>query len=288
MIRHVLYLDTSHISEIARNSSAPGAEALLRILQSDRAALAISLMHFIELASPDFASVGDVKALLREVPIAFAVSTEEVWASEMAVSCALAGGKVREPPRVFCRTALDWCRGPSPTPGHAVDYLEAFIEQPELRVQILDVAAEAARVSMMKAQAAIIRDPRLPLRLSVSNHLEEFRARNPDYAGGLTSEQVVDKAGGPPAFPSLAVFHCTISERLKLADQKSTINDVLDEYHAAYAPYAAATALDRRTVARVRHGGLAEKHRVTARLEEVSTLFEQVESGLLVPDASIF
>ncbi len=286
MSRHVLYLDTNHLSEVARNPAAPSAAPVLRILQDDRARLAISLLHYIELASPAFTSVGDVKALLRDVPLAYALSNEEVWDAETAVACAKATGRDRTPPRVFCVTALDWCGGPSPTDGDAVDFLEALIEQPQLRSQVLDVAAVAAKVSMMKTQAAIVKQPELPLQLSVADHLQLFRQHNGDYAGGLHPHEVIAGAGGPTCFPSLNMFHCTLRERLSLMGQKSTSNDVLDEYHASYAPYSAATALDRRTAARVRTAQLADRHRVTAQLSDIPGLLERVEAGALLPEPS--
>ncbi len=279
MSQLVLYLDTNHLSNLARGPSAPEAQAVIRLLQSGRSRLAVSLMHFVELASPGFASVADARALLRDVPVAWTLSTAEVWDSEIAVACAKARGLTREPPRVFCSTALDWSRGPSPAPGNAADFLDAVIEQPAERESLLRAADEAARTTMLKTDAALIKHPDIPLLRFVEDHLAEGRRRTAGYADGLDAADVVRLSGGYAAVPSLHLFHSTIGQRLRLVAQKSTRNDVFDDYHAAYAPYAATTALDRGTAARVRSAGLAERHRVTACLGDVPGLIDDVESG---------
>lgn len=287
MSQLVVYLDTNHVSDIARDPGHRERRAVLGLLQSGRVRLSMSLIHFVELASADVKITSAIKQMLSDVPVAWALSTEEVWDSEIAVACARAVGKTRGPPRVFCETALDWSRGPTPTPGSAVEFLEVMIDQPGLRVDLLRIADEAARVSMMKTKAALITRPDLPLQLSVASHLEDFRTRNWDYGGGLEAGEVIRLVGGSRAFPSLDLYHATIGQRLRQVAQKSTRNDVFDEYHASYAPYSAATALDRGAAARVRSAGLADRHRVTARLADVPGLVECAQNGNSPPEASM-
>jgi hypothetical protein len=52
----------------------------------------------------------------------------------------------------------------------------------------------------------------------------------------------------------------------------SESNDVMDEWHACYAPYASAVALDRRTAARFQMTHLREASRVTHRLQDVQAI----------------
>ncbi len=241
----VLYLDTNHVSELARCPTATDQAAVLGLLQSGRGRLAISLVHFIELAAPDFRSVDDARGLLRDVPVAWTVSTEELWDGEIAVACARARGLERQPPRVFCENSLDWSRWPSPASGNAAEFLDSLIEQPALRDGLLQVADEWARASMLKTEAALIKVPGLPLELAVDAHLAGWRERNAHYADGLNATEIVRAVGGSVGFPSLNMFHRTIEQRLRQVSQKSTRNDIFDDYHAAYAPYAAVTALDR-------------------------------------------
>jgi hypothetical protein len=164
--------------------------------------------------------------------------------------------------------------------------LEALVKQPGLRKGLLDVAKEAAQRSMIKTEAVLVKQPVFPLRIVVQDHLDSWRARNWDYALGLDADDIIRSAGGPPGFPSLHTYHSTLRERLKLADQKSTRNDVFDEYHAAYAPYAAVTALDRPTVSRLKAARLNVVHRVTALLSDVLGILEKVERGQITPVAS--
>lgn len=285
-MRPVLYLDTNHISEIARHPDRADSQPVVAALQGSRAALAITLIHFVELSDPGFSSFTAVRDLLRSVPVAWTGSTTEVWDSEIAVACARARGITREPPRVFHKDALDWSRGPSPTSDDAGTFLEDLVKQSELREGLLDVAKEAAQVSMIKTEAVLVKEPVFPLRIGVQDHLDSWRARNWDYALGLDADDIIRSAGGPPGFPSLHTYHSTLRERLKLADQKSTKNDVFDEYHAAYAPYAAVTALDRATVSRLKAAGLNVVHRVTAFLSDVPGILERVERGAITPVAS--
>ena len=277
----VVNLDTNHISDLARDPHKPACAAVISMLQGGRAQLAISLLHFVELSDPGFRSFESVCELLDSVPVAWAVSTEEIFEEEIALACARAAAKERPPPRVFHDSMRNWSRGPNPASGSAADGLRAARDVPEFRMQLLGVAEDAARTSMMKGDAALAREPGLPLRLAIEAHLAHFRSRNDTYADGLTAESIIERVGGSNAFPARRMFEAVLRERLLQPAQKSTRNDVFDEYCAAYAPYAAVTALDRRTVARARSAKVPWIARLTARLTDVPRIVDQVVSGAL-------
>ena len=276
MTWRVLYLDTNHISDLARHASAPSSVATLRLLQDGSLQLSLTFLHFVELSAASFCSFPEVKALLDNVPIAWTVSTTELWDAEVAVACAQAKGLVRGPPKPFCASALGWSRGPDPARGSAGDFLEVMHENQTLREQLLSVAEDAARLSAMKTDALIVRHPELPLYRLIDEHLDDRRSKNPDYAMGLEAAAIVQRVGGREAFPSACVHQAVIRQRLLDTRQRGTSNDVLDEYHAAYAPYCVATVLDRRTLSRVRSAKLDVKYRVTSRLGDIPSLLARV------------
>lgn len=278
MTWRTLYLDTNHLSDLARGPSAPEAAAVIRLLQSGDLSLAFTLLHFVELSDIRFKSFPELKALISDLPIAWTVSTTELWDAEVAVACAKARGIERAPPKVFCDSSVDWSRGPSPAVGSAADFLQTIRDNQPQREQLLKAAEDAARLSDLKTAAVIVANPDIPLLRLIEEHLNDRRASNFDYAFDVDPASLLATLGRR-AFPSASVHQSIIRQRLLDTSQKSTGNDVFDEYHAAYAPYCVATALDRRTLARARGAKINDTFRMTSRLAEVPKLMEQVASG---------
>src|SRR5687768_11326290 len=81
--QRIIYLDTNHLSTLAGVRSDAASRAILELLASGRACLAISIAHFVELAAPSFKSVDLVKNLLSRVPVVLANIRERVMDEEV-------------------------------------------------------------------------------------------------------------------------------------------------------------------------------------------------------------
>jgi hypothetical protein len=73
---------------------------------------------------------------------------------------------------------------------------------------------------------------------------------------------------------------------MKDVSQKSTPNDVLDEFTCFYAPYAAVTAVDGPTFHRARMARLSSLDRMTRSVSDVPGILDRVTAGDLLPLAS--
>ncbi|MEW5928675.1 MAG: hypothetical protein AB1941_14500 [Gemmatimonadota bacterium] len=276
-------LDTNHLSDLARDPSQPAHDAVIRRLQDGTAAIALSIFHLVELGSPTFRSAVELRALLRDVHHVLANPFENIEDEEIACAVARAGGLSRRPPHVFARDTSEWGYHPGVPGGTALDLFEAFDRLQDDRQEMLDVANWGAQASMMKQDAALMKDPLLPLTLAVQRHLDTRRERLPSYGGGMSAGEVIARVGGKDAFPAYQVQESLVTQRMRDAGQKSTSNDVFDEYIAFYAPYAAVTAVDRRTLPRAKMARLACVPRMTRYLSEVPAILDRVIAGELVP-----
>src|SRR5690606_33407005 len=93
---------------------------------------------------------------------------------------------------------------------------------------------------------------------------------------GLTPEQVLLCAGGIAGMPSIHVSHSLARTRLRDERYRTDSNDQIDEWHASYAPYVAAMALDRRTAARFQDAGLPHAAKVTHRLQDIPAILSDL------------
>lgn len=279
--KEAVLLDTNHLSDLARDPSAPASTEVIRRLHRGDGVLAIGLFNLLELADPAFKDLPEVFALLRDVPTVLANPYENVEDEEFALAVAKANGLTRRPPRVFAKDTSEWGYHVGPVGGGPVDMIEAFRQLPGSREEILAKATWGAESSMMKDSAALIREPELPLTLALQRHLDMQRLRFPGYGNGLTASQVIERVGGNAAFPGYQVQESLLAQRMKDPGQKSTKNDVFDEFIAFYAPYAAATALDRRTFHRARMAKLSSVPRMTRDLSQVPAILDRVIAGEL-------
>jgi hypothetical protein len=284
----VLLLDTSHLSDLAYGPTTPASAEVLRRLQRGDATLAVSLFQILEFAHPGFEHVGDIRALLADVPHVLANPFEDVVDEEMALVCARVTGKRRRAPRVWAHDTSEWGYHIGPIGGSAVDMLDAFRQTQVERAQIHAMAEYGAAGSMMKDRAALVQSPELPLTLALQRHIDLQRLRHPPYAAGLSGADVLARAGGPVAFPAYHTQEALVAQRMRDPGQKSTPNDVYDEFIACYAPYAAVTAVDRRTLHRARMARLDAVPRMTRHLADVPGLLDRALAGELVPVESAY
>lgn len=277
--------DTGVLSDLAREPTSVRSRAMLSVLEDGRGCLAISDMQLYELAAPElkpetYASVRDI---LRDVPVQLINPWEDVADEEVAYAVGRAVGSEVRPPRVFAASLREFGMWRVP-PGESLpDFLDLMRSVPKPRQQIMAVADEVAAASMLKGAATLVHSPDLPLTLRVERHLTKWRSLVPGYGRGLTANELIAMAGGEAAFPFIATHLRIVQVRLLQAEQKSTRNDVWDEYIAAYSPYVPATIVDRPTMHRMREAGLPHVARVTARPEEVAGILERVAAGELSP-----
>lgn len=274
-----ILLDTNHLSDIAREPGKPACVEVLRRLRDGQATLVVTLFHLIELSDPAFTSVGELTALLRATPHLLANPFEDVEEEEIASACARASGLRRRPPRVFAPDTSEWGSHGGPVGGSAVDMLEVFRVVTSPRDEVVAMAAWGASASMLKDRATLVREPTLPLQLAVTRHLEMHRRTFSAYAAGLTAAEVIERAGGPEFFAGYHVQESLTKQRMLTSGQKSTANDVFDELNAFYAPYCAATALDRGTFHRASVARLACVDRMTNDLAAVPGILDLVAAG---------
>lgn len=274
---HNLNLDTNHLSELAKAPTADGSRAVLDLLGAGKARLAISTFHLLELAAPGFRSVDKVRDLLRKVPTVLLNPLENIQDEELAVAVARATGRTRRPPRVFASSTVDWGYHIGSPGGGPVEMLGALSQLQGIRSDFLKVAAYGAKVSMMKTDAAVIRTPGVPISLAMDRHISELRLRTSFYGDGLSGREILERVGGLAALPMHQAHEEIVIQRLRQLDQKSTGNDIFDEYIAAYAPYVTVTALDRRTYHRVRATNLPFVPRVTRELASIPEILARVE-----------
>jgi hypothetical protein len=261
---------------------------VITLLQREEATLAVSYLQILELAAPSFTSLPDLKALLSDLPHVLANPFENVADEEIAFVVARVNGLSRRPPRVFARDTSEWGYHVGPVGGTAVDMLDAVSESTEQRDQIRAMAKWGAESSMLKGEAALAKNPKLPLTLAVQHHLDQQRKTYKKYGMGLSAEEIVKRAGGRAAFPGYEVQESLVAERMADKGQKSSANDVFDEFIAFYAPYAAATAVDKRTLHRAKMAKLPAVPRMTRYLSEIPSIVERVRSGALTVMASAF
>lgn len=284
----VLVLDTNHISDLARFSSTSESAAVIGRLQRGDAALAISIFHLVELSNSAFASIADARALLNDVPHVLANPYENIEDEEMASACAQATGRIRRSPRVWARDTSEWGYHPGPAGGSALEMLDAFAAMDTQRDELLNLADYGARASMMKANATLVKDPMIPLTLALQHHIDGRRGRFPSYADGLNASEILQSVGGKSAFPGYQMQEALVDQRMRDPGQKSSANDIFDEYIAFYAPYAAVTAVDRRTLHRAKMANVPALPRMTRYLGEVVPILDRVVSGELKPVTSAF
>lgn len=277
-----IYLDNNHLSDLIFGPEY-AVMSTMSILAGGRALLAISLWHIVELSRVSPERAERVRAFMRSVPIRLAIDTGRLRDDEIAYAIARLRGFERRPPRVFVRTLTDWAPSHTAPLGYsAVDFFEIMHRDPAYREAMMKTPREGAEIAvMMREHAAVVRDLLEPLTKAVADHLDEWRWRQRDYAAGLTAREIVD-AIGENVCPSAAA--CNRLARVRLLDKsKADPNDIVDEDHAAYAPYAAVLATDGPTAHRFRQGKVPASVRVTSRLNEVAPLFERVMARAVAP-----
>lgn len=269
----VLYLDTNHLSRLARSPHAPHCGAVRELLRQGPFHLALTFLHLQELSAPAFKSRGAVGVLLDDVPVAWAPSPDQIFDREVRAAIRLATTGSAESTSVFDPDFVRTFGAPRDADIPISQMLEAMAEHPTLRDHLRGAAEYGAAADHdFGRAAAVVRNPKEP----ILAHIRDLNAMTSPaglhFPRSISPEEIFDRAGGLAGFPAINVVHSLARTRLKDESFRASENDVFDEWHASYAPYCAAMALDRRTTARFRMTRLPEAARVTHRLVDVPSL----------------
>ena len=269
----VIYLDTNHLSHVARYPERPDSRMVFDLLQRGDYHLGVSLLHIQELSAPAFRSRRAVGTLLDQVPVAWAPSPDDVFAQEVrwGIERALTGLVVKH--QVFTPSFIQAFGAPPNANIPISEMLEAMADRSDLRDHLREAAAYGALAdSHFKRTAAVVRAPEEP----ILSHIRELNVRQ--TPAGVTlphpypPEEILRRAGGLSGFPANNIAHSLARVRLSDERFRTEENDLIDEWHACYVPYCIAMALDRRTAARFRTAHLPEANRVTHRLDELPAI----------------
>ncbi len=269
----IVYLDTNHLSELALRPDGNGASEVLQLLATARLRLGLSLLHLQELSAPGFAGRAEVGRLLDRVPVSWAPFIEKVfdlevtWGLERALTGATHERQVFTP-------SFEHAFGAEPEANIPISrMLDAFAMRPDLRKKLPEAARYGVRGdAAMKRNAALIRAPDQPLLSRIRDMAPRITASGLYMPAPYPPEELLRRAGGLPGFPAYNVFLGLARTRLGDDLFPTEENDLIDEWHASYAPYVSAMALDRRTVGRFRAASLPQVDRVTHRLDEVPAI----------------
>jgi hypothetical protein len=269
----VLYLDTNHLSRLARFPGEPECRSIRTLLDGGAARLALSFLHLQELSAPTFRSRGEVGALLDDLPIAWAPTPDVLFDREVraAIRLAMIGSADFAP--VFASSFSEALGAPPETDILVSQMLEALAFRPALRAHLQEAADSGARADYRFGRlAAVVKNPREPILAHIRDLNAQTTPAGLHLPRELTPEEIFERAGGVAGFPVTNVAHSLARTRLK--DERFIVsgNDLFDEWHACYAPYSAAMALDRRTAARFKMTQLPSASRVTHLLAGIPAL----------------
>lgn len=275
----VVNLDTSHISEIAREKIR-----LDSLIGCEDVVMCLSLQQLAELSAP-IRSRPFIRDALAEVSLVFVNSLDIIYPGECQAACdrLFQRSSVRLPHIFVNRFGNQFNDQQSTVLGY-FDYFAAFEHQRQKMLAPSKFGAELANSSGFDAR--IISDPLCHVTDWMRDYLAIMRADDSDYAGTLTAEEVVDRLGGekelPLSFPLFGVLQRLAQTRIQ-NKLKSVHNDVIDEYNASCAAYAAVTSVDRRTLYRFKQAKLPAADRVVMDLSSVPTVLARVRSGEFSP-----
>jgi hypothetical protein len=269
----VLYLDTNHLSHLARFPREPGCRSVRELLDSEQVQLGLSLLHLQELSAPAFRSRGEVGALLDDVPVTWAPSPDELFDREVRSAIRLAMTGNAESDCVFDPDFVRTFGAPFEANIAISEMLEAMAGHATLRDHLREAAAYGAAAGHIVGRAAaVVRNPSEPILARIRDLNSKMTPAGLHLPRRLSPEEIFDGAGGLSGFPAINVAHSLARTRLKDESFRASENDIFDEWHACYAPYSTVIALDRSTAARFRMTHLPEAARVTHRLADISAL----------------
>lgn len=275
-MKRVLYLDTNHISSLARHPGDPAAVAVRSGIRERGFALALSFLHLTELSAPSFVDRPAVGRLLDELPVAWAVHMHDLFDQEIAAAVTRLTGGTAGPPVAFHPDPVKAWGMPEDAAVPPSKMLDALSRRPHIVRPVLQEALRAAGLDAhFKRRAAAVARPLEPLAASILARARSGSLPATNALGSLSPDELVQRAGGLPAFPAYQVFQLMGVSRYQDEGFHSTPNDVVDDLHAVYGAYATVIGLDRRTLGRMRSMKLPNL-RAYRRLEDIAAALHAI------------
>lgn len=278
----VVYLDTNHLSNMARNPTLVEVEGIKELLVSGRWSLGLSLNHLHELGAPGFLQRPQVGELLDALPVVWCPHTEYLLDRECdrAVAEFLEPGQAPLSPFGASFSAAFTGEAIPEVDIPVSQMLTAFSTHPQLRDQLSEAAKYAVEGDLRwKREAAIVRDPESVIvsRLRRAVHRRWRLEGRVDTAPDPRA--VLRTIGVESDMPSLAVYHGLVRSRLQDPGRVTEPNSVIDEWHASIAPYTTVTALDQPTANRYRHSRLPASAKVAGKLSDALRILGSEHDG---------
>lgn len=251
-MNRIVYLDTNHISSLARHPERPAVADVLSAIRRRGYSVGISLLHLVELSAPTFVDRPAVGRLLDELPLAWAVHMDHLFDQEITAALAELAGETADPPTAFHPDPVAAWGMPRQALVAPSEMLAALSRRPDIARPVHEQAQRAADLdALLKRQAAAVARPLEPLAASILARTRSGTLRLSKALESLSPEELIERAGGLPAFPSYNVFQLMGVSRHGDERFPSRPNDVVDDLHAIYSPYVAVIGLDRTTFGRM-------------------------------------
>lgn len=156
------------------------------------------------------------------------------------------------------------------------EMLEAFAEHAHLRDHLHEAARDGATAdAAWKRNAAVVRAPDEPVLSLIHDALTNRTPSGIVLPRPYPAADVLRRIGGVAGLLAYQVSLGLARTRLNDESFDMASNDVVDEWHASYAPYCAAMALDMRTTARLRSTRFPCVSRVTHRLADIPAILRE-------------
>jgi hypothetical protein len=255
--RPIVYLDQRHLSELVRHPQKGANPEMRRRLVGGEARLAVSMSHVWESAR-DFDSRGALCRFVDECQPMWGRDREAIYSDEVRSATFVALGLPRAPVEAFVKDFRQRVphlprRFQGDQEWTFTDAVASVKSNGALRNRIGGIPGRIAEdTDRFKQEAAIVKDEKGVALAMITPYVPRESGTGLLFGAPPSPEAVYSSAGGIDGFPGLGLTLRLQQGRSKDGGFVSAANDVIDEQHAVFAPYATATALDRRTAGRVR------------------------------------
>lgn len=236
-------------------------------LKSGKASLALSIVHLIELADPNFISAPAVREFLDRVPVVWCTTPDDLWFAELNAAFGRYVG-IHDPVVPFVHD-VNVMLGGNPLGAPPSRALEAF-EDPKLRARIAVLRDRGMAFEALKRDALIVREPEFLLKRMINQRLPRNTPAGIVLPAPIDAGEFLRATGGIEGLPSYSLMHKVANSRLRDTSFVAKPSDVFDLMHVGYSVYASFTALERSHAARVRSARPSLSDRVVHRLDKVT------------------
>ena len=266
----IVYLDTNHVSRLVRYPEDPASRSVQDLFDSGEAFLGLSIYGVLEVADRRFRDAPEVGAYLDQPFVRWAKSFTDIFSDEIRLAVSRFLGVSRIEPVFFRSIAAAFGQPGLDRPPSV--FVQTLLENPSMGAGKDREASRGALLDGLKENAAVYRNPIEPLAAMIKDRGLSETPAGLALPRPLDPYDVIESVGGLGGFPAYEVWNALHRDRLGDATFRPGPNDIVDEIHAAYAPYSTVIALDRRTLGRLRNTQLECADRATMNLEDIPKL----------------